>query len=52
MGGLLIRLCKGGEGVSFIINTFSSNLNTVKLHLKIDSGPFYKIMKGPIHLKN
>ena len=29
-----------------MINTFSINLNTVNLHLKIKPWTFYKIMKG------
>ena len=29
-----------------MINTFSSNLNSLNLHLKIRPWPFYKIMKG------
>ena len=35
MGGLMIRSCQGGAGVSQMTITFSSNLNTVNLHLKI-----------------
>ena len=46
MGGLMIRSCQGGGGVSQMTIGFSSNLNTVNLHLKIKPWPFYKIMKG------
>ena len=34
-----------------MINVFSSNLNTVNLHLKIKPWPFYKIMKRFIYPK-
>ena len=48
MGELMIRSW-GGEGVSWIIKNFSSNLNTVNFHFKIKPWPFYdEIMKGLI----
>ena len=34
-----------------MINAFSSNLNTVNLHLKIKPRLFYKIMKGFLYPK-
>ena len=37
----MIRSCHGLERVSYMINKFSSNLNTVNLHLKIKF--FYEI---------
>ena len=51
MGGLLIRSYQGGGGVSYMIKRFSSNLNTVNLHLMIKPWPFHKIVKGFIHPK-
>ena len=46
MGGLMIKSCQGGGGVSQMIIAFSSNMNTVNLHLNIKPWSCYKIMKG------
>ena len=42
----MIRSYQGVGGVSWMINAFSSNLNTLNLNWKITPWPFYKILKG------